>query len=53
MLVLTRHPNERIMFPSLGITIHLLKLSAPAARVGIEAPREVPFLRDGLSSNLN
>jgi len=48
MLVLSRRANERIVFPSLGITIHILKLTGSGARVGIEAPAEVTVLRDEL-----
>jgi carbon storage regulator CsrA len=48
MLVLSRRSNERIVFPSLGITAHMLKLSGSGARVGIEAPPEVTVLRDEL-----
>lgn len=50
MLVLTRRPSERIVFPSLGITIHLLKSAKNAARIGIEAPLKVPVIRDELHS---
>ncbi len=39
------------MFPSLGITVHILRLNGSAARVGIEAPPEVPVLRDELCSS--
>lgn len=50
MLVLTRRPNERVVFPSLGITIHILKSTKAAVRVGIEAPLSVPVLREELCS---
>ncbi len=50
MLVLTRRPNERVVFPSLGITIHILKSTKGAVRVGIEAPLKVPVLREELFS---
>ncbi len=48
MLVVTRRPSERIVFPSLGITVHLLKWAKGAARLGIEAPPEIPILRNEL-----
>lgn len=48
MLVVTRRPNERIVFPSLGITVEVLKLAKGAARIGIEAPLDVRILRDEL-----
>ncbi len=52
MLVVTRRPSQRIVFPSLGITVHLLKWAKGAARIGIEAPPEIPVLRDELLSTL-
>jgi len=46
MLVVTRRPNEKIAFPSLGITVHLLRVAGATAKVGIEAPPEIKVLRD-------
>jgi carbon storage regulator CsrA len=48
MLVVTRRTNEKITFPSLGITVHILRLTGTAARVGVEAPPDVRVLRDEL-----
>lgn len=53
MLVVTRRPNERIVFPSLGITVHVLKWAKGAARIGIEAPPEIPILRHELLPTAN
>jgi carbon storage regulator CsrA len=46
MLVVTRRSNEKIVFPTLGITVHVLGVADRRARVGIEAPPEVKVLRD-------
>jgi len=45
MLVVTRRPNEKITFPALGITVHVLDVANHRARVGIEAPPEVKVFR--------
>jgi CheY-like chemotaxis protein len=47
MLVVTRRPGEKLTFPTLGITIHLLHQSG-AVRVGVDAPPDVRILRDEL-----
>lgn len=49
MLVLSRHPNEDILFPNSGIRIRILSLKGNVARVGIEAPPEVQVLRAELA----
>ena len=48
MLAISRRADEGIVFPSLGIRVHLLRLTGSGARVGIEAPPEVTVLRDEL-----
>jgi carbon storage regulator CsrA len=48
MLVLTRRENDTIVFPTLGITVELLRLRGGAAKVGIEAPAEIPVKRGEL-----
>lgn len=48
MLVLSRRENETIVFPSLGITIELLRVRGAAAKIGVEAPPEVPIKRGEL-----
>lgn len=45
MLVLSRKPNDRILFPELGITIHVVKVDGRSVRLGVEAPRDVHVLR--------
>lgn len=45
MLVLSRRPNQEIVFPSVGITIKLLKTRGEIAKIGINAPRDLQVLR--------
>jgi carbon storage regulator CsrA len=45
MLVLSRKETEVVVFPTLGITIELLKISGGKARLGIQAPAEIPIHR--------
>ncbi|MGB7327712.1 MAG: response regulator, partial [Rubripirellula sp.] len=49
MLVLSRRADDSIVFPGLGITIHILRLNRQVARVGIEAPPEIRVLRRELA----
>lgn len=48
MLVLSRRENETIVFPTLGITVELLRVRGAAAKIGIDAPEEVPVKRGEL-----
>jgi carbon storage regulator CsrA len=45
MLVLSRRPHERIVFPEIRTTIEVLAAKPGAVRLGIEAPPEVTVLR--------
>lgn len=49
MLVVTRKPTEKIIFPTLGVTVHILRSSGPV-RVGVEAPTEVTILREEIAA---
>ena len=49
MLILSRKESEKVVFPTLGITVELLRVRGNKARLGIEAPSEVPVLRDELT----
>jgi carbon storage regulator CsrA len=46
MLVLSRRPQEKIVFPQLGIEVEVLNVSGNTVRVGVNAPREVLVLRN-------
>lgn len=45
MLVLTRRPEEKIVFPGLGISISVLRVRGNIIKIGVEAPREITVLR--------
>lgn len=49
MLVLTRRADEKIVFPTLNVTVHLLRIDGRVARLGIDAPPEVRVLREELA----
>ncbi len=51
MLVLSRRTNQKVVFPSLGITLSVLKVRGSVVKVGISAPSEVPVLRDEIAEN--
>lgn len=46
MLVLSRGRNEKVVFPTLGITIEILRVDGRNVRIGIDAPKKIPVLRD-------
>lgn len=50
MLVLSRRPNEDIVFANCGIRVRLLGLKGSVARIGIQAPPEVQVFRAELLS---
>jgi carbon storage regulator CsrA len=45
MLVLSRRPAEKILFPSLNATVEILSIKPKLVRLGIEAPPAVVVLR--------
>ncbi len=45
MLVLTRKESEKILFPSLGISVEVLRVRGNKTQLGIDAPVDVPILR--------
>lgn len=49
MLVLSRREQDRIVFPTLGVAVHVLRLGGNKVRLGVDAPREVPVLRHELT----
>jgi two-component system, OmpR family, response regulator len=48
VLVLSRRLNESIVLPGLGITVRVVAVKAGVVRLGIEAPPDVPVLREEL-----
>ncbi len=45
MLVLTRRIGERVVIPTLGITVEIVNVKGNAVRLGFTAPREIPIQR--------
>lgn len=50
MLVLSRKEKERILFPTLGITVEVIRTGANKVQLGIDAPREIRVIRDELNA---
>jgi carbon storage regulator CsrA len=48
MLVLSRKEDQKVCFPSLGITVQILRVNGSSVRLGIDAPIEVRIIRDEL-----
>ncbi len=48
MLVLTRRLNEKLVLPTLGITIEVVAVQGNAVRLGIQAPADVKVMREEL-----
>ncbi|MCA9211892.1 MAG: response regulator [Planctomycetales bacterium] len=53
MLVLSRGPEDKIVFPNLDITIEILRVSGNRVRVGVEAPQHVRVLRHELADSFS
>lgn len=52
MLVLSRKKDQTILFPTLGITLNVLRVKGTTVSVGIEAPQSIQVLRGELSQTL-
>ncbi|MBX9679046.1 MAG: response regulator [Gemmataceae bacterium] len=48
MLVLSRKPNESVIFPSLGISVRVVRVQGNIVRIGISAPHDVEIMREEL-----
>lgn len=51
MLVLSRRADEKIVFPAIGVTVHLLRIKGNVVRIGIDAPPELVVLRQELEKS--
>ena len=45
MLVLSRGRNDKVVFPTIGITVEILRVEGKNVRLGIDAPKSVPIVR--------
>jgi len=52
MLVLSRGRNDKVVFPTLGITVEILRVAGNKVRLGIEAPGEIPVHRHEVSERI-
>lgn len=50
MLVLSRGRNDKVVFPTLGISVEILRVAGNKVRLGIDAPHEIPVHRHEVSS---
>jgi len=50
MLVLSRHLDEKIVLPDLGITLKVVAIRGNVVRLGIEAPPDVKIFREEIVS---
>jgi carbon storage regulator CsrA len=48
MLVLSRRSSEKIVLPSLGVTIQVVAIKSGVVRLGIEAPPDISIVREEL-----
>lgn len=51
MLVLSRRVTEQIVFPTLGITLSVVRILGNVVRLGVEAPPDVPVMRGELAES--
>jgi carbon storage regulator CsrA len=52
MLVLSRGRNDKVVFPTLGISVEILRVAGNKVRLGIEAPHEIPVHRHEVSDRI-
>lgn len=49
MLVLSRGRNDKVVFPTLGITVEILRVDGKNVRLGVDAPKAIPILREEIA----
>jgi carbon storage regulator CsrA len=53
MLVLSRGKNEKVVFPTLGISVEIVRVAGKKVRLGIEAPAQIPVHRHELYEKMS
>ncbi len=48
MLVLSRRLHESIVLPGLNVTVTVVAVNGDRVRIGIEAPKDIPVMREEL-----
>ncbi|MCP4192477.1 MAG: carbon storage regulator [Planctomycetaceae bacterium] len=49
MLALTRKENERLLFPTLGVSVAVVRIQGNRVRIGVDAPADIPVLREEIA----
>src|SRR3954464_4334742 len=52
MLVLSRGRNDKVVCPTLGISVEILRVAGNKVRLGIDAPHEIPVHRHEVSQRM-
>ena len=52
MLVLSRSREQKIVFPTLGISVEILQIAGNKVRVGIDAPADIPVHRHEVAERI-
>jgi len=52
MLVLSRIDQEKIVFPTLGISIQVLHIARNKVRLGINTPSDIPIHRSEVAERI-
>ena len=52
MLVLSRSNRQKIVFPTLGISVEILQIAGNKVRIGIDAPTDVPVYRNEVADRI-
>jgi carbon storage regulator len=53
MLVLSRRIGQKIVFPSMGVTVQVLSIQGSVVRIGIKAPAEVTVVRHEIADRVS
>jgi carbon storage regulator CsrA len=49
MLVLSRRPQQKVLFPNLGVAVEILSVQGQVVKVGVEAPKDVSVWREEIA----
>jgi carbon storage regulator len=52
MLVLSRGNRQKIVFPTLGISMEVLQIAGNRVQIGIEAPTDIPVHRSEVAERM-
>ena len=52
MLVLSRSREQKIVFPTLGISVEILQIAGNRVRVGIDAPADITVHRHEVAERI-